>query len=273
MNVSNQCPSLFPICQDFRNSQARNAAGGLEAFHQPLPAEECPVTGTSWASSVAVRASSGRHQSHGGQRGQAQTVKHTQPLKPGTWQTNATQLLNRRWIVCGNFLLIQRTEPTAFCKGKRMLSDIGLVFSIVHNLCSEDFFNLGDAEPWRENGLKWQSVFLLQCLLVRFYCPAENSNRMTNAFSLSKYIVHDGTCIFVNKRKGEKLNSINNIFGEPIICDSGSHVFFLYALMFPLRRHHRGEQTLELELILWSSHTTWNHSSWLCWVYLHSCTK
>ncbi|XP_039983203.1 nucleolar MIF4G domain-containing protein 1 isoform X2 [Xiphias gladius] len=52
-----------------RNSQARNAARGLEAFHQPLPTEECPVTGTSCASSDAVGARPGRHQSPGGQRG------------------------------------------------------------------------------------------------------------------------------------------------------------------------------------------------------------
>ena len=70
---------VSPFRQDFRNSQARNAAGGFEAFHQPLPAEECPVTETSWASSASVWARPDRHQGHGGQRGQAQTVKHMQP--------------------------------------------------------------------------------------------------------------------------------------------------------------------------------------------------
>lgn len=67
---------LFSFHQDFRNSQAGNAEGGLEAFHQPLPPEERPVAGTGWASSSAVRARPTRHQSHGGQRGQTQTVKH-----------------------------------------------------------------------------------------------------------------------------------------------------------------------------------------------------
>lgn len=75
--VNSQCPSLSPIDQDFRHSPARNAAGGFEAFHQPLPPEERTVPGASWASSGAVGARPGRHQSHGGQRGQAETVKHT----------------------------------------------------------------------------------------------------------------------------------------------------------------------------------------------------
>lgn len=142
------------------------------------------------------------------------------------------------------------------------------------------FLNLGDAEPWRENGLKWQSVYSfyrsvhwLGFIVLQKIATEWPMLWIFLSISLSKYIVHVGTCIFVNKRKGEKLNSINNIFGEPIIYDNGSHFFLLYALTFPLRPHHRGEQTLELELILWSSHTTWNHSSWLCWVYLHSCTK
>lgn len=67
---------LFPFCQDFRNSQARNAEGGLEAFHWPLPPEERPVPGSIRASSIAVRACPTRHQSHGGKRDKAKTVKH-----------------------------------------------------------------------------------------------------------------------------------------------------------------------------------------------------
>lgn len=108
VNIWNQCPTLFAVLQDFRNSQARNAAGRLEAFHQPLPAEKCPVTGTSWTSSAAVRARPGRHQSHGGQRGQAQTVKRTQTHTSETQQTEATKLWDRRRLVRQNCHLIQK---------------------------------------------------------------------------------------------------------------------------------------------------------------------
>lgn len=67
--------TLFSFLQDIRNSQAWNAAGRFEAFHQPLLTQECPVAGTSWASSTAVGARRGGRQSHGGQGGQAETVK------------------------------------------------------------------------------------------------------------------------------------------------------------------------------------------------------
>lgn len=91
---------LFPFCQDFRNSQARNAEGGLEAFHWPLPPEEHPVPGSTGASSIAVRACPTRHQSHGGKRDKAKTVKHrnahSKNSKYGLWWKNKTNWNNRR---------------------------------------------------------------------------------------------------------------------------------------------------------------------------------
>lgn len=119
VNIWNQCPSLFPICQDLRNSQARNAARRLEAFHQPLSAEECSDTGTSWASSAAVRARTGRLQSHGGQGGQAQTVKHT---RTHTREQTLNNLLNHGAevdVLKEFFFIIQRTVPFSLNRQSR----------------------------------------------------------------------------------------------------------------------------------------------------------
>lgn len=66
---------VFPLLQDFWNSQAQDAAGGLEALHQSLPVEEHTVAGTIRAGGAAAGARSGRHHSPGGQRGQSQAVK------------------------------------------------------------------------------------------------------------------------------------------------------------------------------------------------------
>lgn len=65
------------VSQDLWNSQARNAEGRLEAFHQSLSAPERSNTRTIWASQGTYGQSWGRHQSHGGPGRQNQAIEHT----------------------------------------------------------------------------------------------------------------------------------------------------------------------------------------------------
>ena len=176
VNICHQCLSLSPVRQDLRNSQARNAAGGLEAFHQPLPAEECPVTGTSWASSAAVRASPGRHQSHGGQRGQAQTVKHEHtrahtPEKP--W--------DRRRLVRRNDLFTQ----ISFSLQNKCVFHIKLM----------SLYIIGDEDYWclkTHTGL----LYYFNTVHIGFALWQVDSNTLDILYiSLPKYIVHNSTLL------------------------------------------------------------------------------